>query len=65
MPVRAFEGRYPEEVAGMVLVEASSEPEVPIYERFRAGPWIDDTGRIDIHATVRDCTRPATSAIRR
>jgi hypothetical protein len=49
----------------MVLVEASSEPEVPIYERFRAGPWIDDTGRIDIHATVRDCTRPATSAIRR
>jgi pimeloyl-ACP methyl ester carboxylesterase len=52
MPVRAFEGAYPEEVAGLVLVEASSEPEVPVYERLHAGPWIDDADRIDIHATV-------------
>ena len=54
MPVRAYEGEYPDEVAGMVLLDASSEPEVPIYERLHAGPWIDDTDRIDIHATVRE-----------
>jgi pimeloyl-ACP methyl ester carboxylesterase len=53
MAVRMFAARYPDEVAGMVLIEASSEPEVPIYERLHAGPWIDDTDRIDIHATVR------------
>jgi pimeloyl-ACP methyl ester carboxylesterase len=27
---------------------------VPIYERLDAGPWIDRTDRIDIHATVRE-----------
>ena len=54
MPVRAFEGAYPEEVAGMVLIDVSSEPEVPVYERLDAGPWIDGTDRIDIHATVRE-----------
>jgi pimeloyl-ACP methyl ester carboxylesterase len=32
----------------------SSEPEVPVYERLNAGPWIDRTDRIDIHATVRE-----------
>ena len=52
MPARAFEGAYPEETAGMVLLEASSEPEVPVYERLHAGPWIDEADRIDIHATV-------------
>lgn len=54
MPVRAYEGAYPEEVAGMVLIDVSSEPEVPVYERLDAGPWIDDADRIDIHATVRE-----------
>jgi pimeloyl-ACP methyl ester carboxylesterase len=54
MPVRAFEGGYPSDVAGMVLIDVSSEPEVPIYERLDAGPWIDRTDRIDIHATVRE-----------
>jgi pimeloyl-ACP methyl ester carboxylesterase len=52
MPVRAFEGDYPGDVAGMVLIDVSSEPEVPVYERLDAGPWIDRTDRIDIHATV-------------
>jgi pimeloyl-ACP methyl ester carboxylesterase len=52
MPARAFAGAYPEDVAGLVLIEASSEPEVPVYERLDAGPWIDGTDRIDIHATV-------------
>jgi pimeloyl-ACP methyl ester carboxylesterase len=54
MPVRAFEGAYPGDVAGMVLIDVSSEPEVPVYERLHAGPWIDGTDRIDIHATVRE-----------
>ena len=54
MPVRAFEGTYPSDVAGMVLIDVSSEPEVPVYERLDAGPWIDRTDRIDIHATVRE-----------
>ena len=54
MPVRAFEGTYPADVAGMVLIDVSSEPEVPVYERLDAGPWIDRTDRIDIHATVRE-----------
>jgi pimeloyl-ACP methyl ester carboxylesterase len=52
MPVRAFEGAYPGDVAGMVLIDVSSEPEVPVYERLDAGPWIDRTDRIDIDATV-------------
>jgi len=54
MPVRAFEGAYPSDVAGMVLIDVSSEPEVPVYERLHAGPWIDGSDKIDIHATVRE-----------
>ena len=54
MPVRAFEGAYPADVAGMVLIDVSSEPEVAVYERLDAGPWIDGSDRIDIHATVRE-----------
>lgn len=52
--VRAFEGMLPDDVAGMVLLDVSSEPEVPVYERLDAGPWIDGTDRVDIHATVRE-----------
>jgi pimeloyl-ACP methyl ester carboxylesterase len=54
MVVRAFEGAYPNDVAGMVLLDVSSEPEVPVYERLDAGPWIDGSDRVDIHATVRE-----------
>ena len=54
MPVRAFEGTYPNDVAGIALIDVSSEPEVPVYERLDAGPWIDGTDRIDIRATVRE-----------
>ena len=54
MPVRTFEGASPNDVAGMVLIDVSSEPEVPVYERLAAGPWIDGSDRIDIHATVRE-----------
>lgn len=54
MPVRAFEGEYPDDVAGKVLIDVSSEPEVPVYERLDAGPWIDGSDRIDIDATVRE-----------
>jgi pimeloyl-ACP methyl ester carboxylesterase len=54
MPVRAFEGTYPDDVAGMVLIDVSSEPEVPVYERLEAGPWIDGTDTIDMDATVAE-----------
>jgi pimeloyl-ACP methyl ester carboxylesterase len=54
MPARAFEGSYPEDVAGLVLIDVSSEPEVAVYERLDAGPWIDRSDRIDIHATVEE-----------
>jgi len=56
---REFAAAHPSEVAGMVLVDASSEPEIPVYERLHAGPWEDGTvtpapnQRIDIDATVR------------
>ena len=57
---REFAARYPSEVAGMVLVDATSEPEIPVYDRLHAGAWDDGTvtpapnRRIDIHATVRE-----------
>jgi pimeloyl-ACP methyl ester carboxylesterase len=56
---REFAALYPDAVVGMVLIDASSEPEIPVYDRLHAGPWIDGTvspapnQRIDIHATVR------------
>jgi hypothetical protein len=55
---REFAALYSREVVGMVLIDASSEPEIPVYDRLHAGPWIDATvrpapnQRIDIHATV-------------
>jgi pimeloyl-ACP methyl ester carboxylesterase len=57
---REFAARYPHEVTGMVLVDATSEPEIPVYDRLHAGAWDDGTvtpapnRRIDIHATVRE-----------
>jgi pimeloyl-ACP methyl ester carboxylesterase len=46
--VRTFGANYPSEVAGMVLIDASSEPEIPIYRRLHAGAWIDGGTKVDI-----------------
>jgi pimeloyl-ACP methyl ester carboxylesterase len=63
MVTREFAALYPHQVSGMVLLDASSEPEVAVYDRLHAGPWVDGTvqpapnQRIDIHATVRELER--------
>jgi pimeloyl-ACP methyl ester carboxylesterase len=63
MITREFAALYPGQVAGMVLLDASSEPEVAVYDRLHAGPWIDGTvqpapnQKIDIGATVRQLER--------
>ncbi|MGZ4132607.1 MAG: alpha/beta fold hydrolase [Actinomycetota bacterium] len=60
MVTRAFAARYPKETVGMVLLDASSEPEIPVYDRLHAGKWVDGSVQpapnqtIDIHATVRE-----------
>jgi alpha/beta hydrolase family protein len=60
MIARAFAASYPDETVGLVLLDASSEPEIPVYDRMHAGPWDDGTvqpapnQRIDIHASVRE-----------
>ena len=44
----------------MVLIDASSEPEIPVYDRLHAGAWTDGTvssapnQTINIQATVRE-----------
>jgi pimeloyl-ACP methyl ester carboxylesterase len=63
MITREFAALYGRQVAGMVLLDASSEPEVAVYDRLHAGPWIDGTAqpapnqRINIAATVRQLRR--------
>jgi hypothetical protein len=63
MVARAFAATYPDEVVGMVLLDASSEPEIPVYDRLHAGAWIDGSvqpapnQRIDIHASVEELRR--------
>jgi pimeloyl-ACP methyl ester carboxylesterase len=63
MITREFAALYRHQVAGMVLLDASSEPEVAVYDRLHAGPWIDGTvqpapnQRINIHATVGELKR--------
>jgi hypothetical protein len=63
MVAREFARLYPDDLAGLVLLDASSEPEIPVYERLDAGPWIDGTvepahnQRLDMHATVRELLR--------
>jgi len=63
MITREFAALYPAQVAGMVLLDASSEPEVAVYDRLHAGPWIDGTvqpapnQRINIYVTVRQLER--------
>jgi pimeloyl-ACP methyl ester carboxylesterase len=60
MIARAFAAAYPDETVGLVLLEASSEPEIPVYDRLHAGAWNDGTvypaqnQRIDIHRSVRE-----------
>jgi pimeloyl-ACP methyl ester carboxylesterase len=57
---REFAALYPGDVVGLVLIDASSEPEIPVYDRLHAGSWDDGTvtpgpnQRIDIHATVHE-----------
>lgn len=69
MITREFAALYPGEVSGMILLDASSEPEIAVYDRLDAGPWIDGTvqpasnQQIDIHATVRELER--TPGLRR
>jgi len=58
MITREFAALYPGQVAGMVLLDASSEPEIAVYDRLHAGPWIDGTvqpapnQKINMGATV-------------
>jgi pimeloyl-ACP methyl ester carboxylesterase len=60
MVAREFARLHPGDTAGLVLLDASSEPEIPVYERLHAGPWIDGTvepapnQKLDMHTTVRE-----------
>jgi pimeloyl-ACP methyl ester carboxylesterase len=70
MVARAFAATFPAETVGMVLLDASSEPEIAVYDRLHAGAWNDGTvrpapnQRIDIHASVRELRRaPALGAM--
>ena len=62
MITREFAALYPPG-GGDGAVDASSEPEVAVYDRLHAGPWIDGTvlpapnQTINIHATVRQLER--------
>lgn len=66
---REFAALYPTEVQGMVLLDSSSEPEIPLYDRLHAGAWIDGTQsapnqKIDIHATVSELLKaPSLGAL--
>jgi pimeloyl-ACP methyl ester carboxylesterase len=63
MVARAFAAAYPDETVGLLLLDASSEPEIPVYDRLHAGAWNDGTvrpapnQRIDIHASVEELKR--------
>jgi pimeloyl-ACP methyl ester carboxylesterase len=43
MITREFAAQYLGQVAGMVLLDVSSEPEVAVYDRLHTEPWIDGT----------------------
>ena len=45
MITREFAALYGHQVAGIVLLDASSEPEIAVYDRLHAGPWIDGTAQ--------------------
>ena len=63
MIAREFAAHCGSDVVGMVLIDASSEPEIPVYRRLHAGAWLDGTvmpapnRKIDILATVRQLER--------
>ena len=54
---RLFAARYPDETAGLVLVDSSHEDEVRPYRRFYGdapeGDWVDGGDLVDIDATAR------------
>jgi pimeloyl-ACP methyl ester carboxylesterase len=60
---RLFAAAYPDETAGLVLVDSSHEDEVIPYRRYygdaREGDWVDGGDLIDIDATVRALRRTA------
>ena len=61
--VRLFAARYPDETAGLILLDSSHEDEIAAYRRFYgdsgAGDWIDGGDLIDIDATARALRRSA------
>lgn len=60
---RLFAARYPDETAGLVLVDSSHEDEVGPYRRFYGdapeGDWVDGGDLVDIDATARALRRTA------
>ena len=52
--VRTYGANYQDEVAGMVLIDASSEPEIEIYRRLHADAWVDGGMRVDIDDVADD-----------
>ena len=49
---RVYAASYADDVAGLVLIDASSEPEIPIYRRLHAGAWIDGGMKVDIDEVI-------------
>jgi pimeloyl-ACP methyl ester carboxylesterase len=62
---REFAARYPGQVAGMVLVDASSEPEVAVYDRLHAGLWIALSRKGNRAATAAGVVRKDAAGRRR
>lgn len=60
---RLFAARYPNETAGLVLVDSSHEEEIEPYRRFYGdspdGDWVDGGDLVDIDATARALRRTA------
>jgi pimeloyl-ACP methyl ester carboxylesterase len=53
---RLFAATYPDETAGMVLIESSHEDEIPAYQRYYGndpeGDWVDGGDLLDIQKTT-------------
>ena len=60
---RLFAARYPDETAGLVLLDSSHEDEIEPYRRFYGdapeGDWVDGGDLVDIDATARALRRTA------
>jgi pimeloyl-ACP methyl ester carboxylesterase len=52
--VRVYAAAHPDDVAGLVLIDASSEPEIPIYRELHAGAWIDGGMKVGIDEVIRE-----------